>query len=83
VSQLLHGKEDTIYGDSGYTGADRREELLRPGQEHRAGVDVVRTVEPVDVAPAFAADDRIIASVRRDFPLKRAHFGAERQNSPR
>src|SRR5690606_30592296 len=27
VHKLLHGKEDTIYGDSGYTGADKREEL--------------------------------------------------------
>ena len=25
--KLLHGKEDTICGDSGYTGADKREEL--------------------------------------------------------
>lgn len=27
VHKLLHGKEDTIYGDSGYTGAQKREEL--------------------------------------------------------
>lgn len=27
VHKLLHGKEDTIYGDSGYTGADKRDEL--------------------------------------------------------
>ena len=27
VHKLLHGKEDTITGDSGYTGADKREEL--------------------------------------------------------
>ena len=27
VHKLLHGQEDTVYGDSGYTGADRREEL--------------------------------------------------------
>ena len=27
VHTLLHGKEDTICGDSGYTGADKREEL--------------------------------------------------------
>jgi IS5 family transposase len=27
VHKLLHGKEDTICGDSGYTGADKREEL--------------------------------------------------------
>ncbi|WP_429001640.1 transposase [Xanthomonas arboricola] len=24
---LLHGKEDSVFGDSGYTGADKREEL--------------------------------------------------------
>lgn len=29
VHKLLHGKEDTICGDSGYTGVDKREELLR------------------------------------------------------
>ncbi len=23
---LLHGKEDSVFGDSGYTGADKREE---------------------------------------------------------
>lgn len=27
VHKLLHGKEETVYGDSGYTGADKREEL--------------------------------------------------------
>jgi len=27
VHKLLHGKEDTICGDSGYTGADKREQL--------------------------------------------------------
>ena len=27
VHKLLHGKEDTICGDSGYTGAEKREEL--------------------------------------------------------
>jgi IS5 family transposase len=27
MHKLLHGKEDTVYGDSGYTGADKREEL--------------------------------------------------------
>ena len=27
VHKLLHGKEDTICGDSGYTGADKRDEL--------------------------------------------------------
>jgi len=27
VHKLLHGREDTICGDSGYTGADKREEL--------------------------------------------------------
>lgn len=27
VHRLLHGKEDTVCGDSGYTGADKREEL--------------------------------------------------------
>ena len=27
VHKLLHGKEDTVCGDSGYTGADKREEL--------------------------------------------------------
>jgi IS5 family transposase len=27
VHKLLHGEEDTICGDSGYTGADKREEL--------------------------------------------------------
>ena len=27
VHRLLHGREDTICGDSGYTGADKREEL--------------------------------------------------------
>lgn len=27
VHKLLHGREDTISGDSGYTGADKREEL--------------------------------------------------------
>lgn len=27
VHKLLHGKEDTICGDSGYTGADKREDL--------------------------------------------------------
>jgi IS5 family transposase len=27
VHKLLHGEEDTIYGDSGYTGADKRDEL--------------------------------------------------------
>ncbi|SBV52807.1 IS1479 transposase [Xanthomonas bromi] len=26
---LLHGKEDSVFGDSGYTGADKREELQR------------------------------------------------------
>ncbi|KAB7768876.1 IS5 family transposase [Xanthomonas maliensis] len=31
VHKLLHGKEDTICGDSGYTGADRREELKEVG----------------------------------------------------
>lgn len=25
--ELLHGKEDSVFGDSGYTGADRRAEL--------------------------------------------------------
>ncbi len=25
--KLLHGKEDTVFGDSGYTGAEKREEL--------------------------------------------------------
>jgi IS5 family transposase len=29
VHKLLHGREDTICGDSGYTGADKREELQR------------------------------------------------------
>lgn len=29
VHKLLHGKEDTICGDSGYTGADKREELQK------------------------------------------------------
>ena len=28
VHKLLHGQEDTVCGDSGYTGADKREELL-------------------------------------------------------
>ncbi len=27
VHKLLHGKEEAVYGDSGYTGADKREEL--------------------------------------------------------
>ena len=27
VHKLVHGKEETICGDSGYTGADKREEL--------------------------------------------------------
>lgn len=27
VHTLLHGQEDTVYGDSGYTGADKREEM--------------------------------------------------------
>lgn len=27
VHKLLHGREETVYGDSGYTGADKREEL--------------------------------------------------------
>jgi IS5 family transposase len=27
VHKLLHGKEETVFGDSGYTGADKREEL--------------------------------------------------------
>ncbi|WP_147652127.1 IS5 family transposase, partial [Vulcaniibacterium gelatinicum] len=27
VHKLLHGREDTVCGDSGYTGADKREEL--------------------------------------------------------
>lgn len=27
MQHLLHGKEDEIYGDSGYTGADKRDEL--------------------------------------------------------
>ena len=27
VHKLLHGQEETVYGDSGYTGADKREEL--------------------------------------------------------
>nr|WP_167693707.1 transposase [Xanthomonas hortorum] len=27
VHALLHGKEDSVFGDSGYTGADKREEL--------------------------------------------------------
>ena len=29
VHKLLHGREETICGDSGYTGADKREELQR------------------------------------------------------
>jgi IS5 family transposase len=33
VHKLLHGKEDTVCGDSGYTGADKREEL----QDVKAG----------------------------------------------
>jgi len=31
VHKLLHGKEDTVCGDSGYTGADKREELQGVG----------------------------------------------------
>ena len=27
MHKLLHGREETVYGDSGYTGADKREEL--------------------------------------------------------
>ena len=27
VHKLLHGQEDTVCGDSGYTGADKRDEL--------------------------------------------------------
>ena len=27
VDRLLHGEEDTVCGDSGYTGADKREEV--------------------------------------------------------
>ncbi len=27
MHMLLHGKEDSVFGDSGYTGADKREEL--------------------------------------------------------
>ncbi|MES9143938.1 IS5 family transposase, partial [Cutibacterium acnes] len=27
VHKLLHGREDTVCGDSGYTGAEKREEL--------------------------------------------------------
>ncbi|MGV7175893.1 IS5 family transposase [Xanthomonas axonopodis] len=27
MHRLLHGKEDSVFGDSGYTGADKREEL--------------------------------------------------------
>ena len=27
MHKLLHGKEDTVCGDSGYTGAHKREEL--------------------------------------------------------
>jgi transposase, IS5 family len=31
VHTLLHGKEDTVCGDSGYTGADKRDELQAVG----------------------------------------------------
>ena len=31
LHKLLHGKEDTVCGDSGYTGADKREELQGVG----------------------------------------------------
>ena len=31
VHKLLHGREDTICGDSGYTGADKRKELAEVG----------------------------------------------------
>lgn len=34
VHKLLHGKEDTICGDSGYTGADKREELQAVGASY-------------------------------------------------
>ncbi len=30
--KLLHGKEDTVCGDSGYTGLEKREEMKRKTQ---------------------------------------------------
>ena len=47
VHKLLHGKEDTIYGDSGYTGADKRDELKGVGADfliasRRSTIEAIR-----------------------------------------
>lgn len=133
--KLLHGKEDTICGDSGYTGAHKREELQhvkagfliaekpsklramkntrerryaerweqhkasmrakvehpfrggeapvrlrqsalpRAGEEHRAGADTVRVVEPVDGAARFTGGCGIVVPGWREIPPTQAERG--------
>ena len=127
VHKLLHGAEDNVFGDSGYTGAEKRAELgetdavfliaakpstikamkqaraarsaafrategecprqgrapvpgheaavrlhegalSRAGQKRGAGIDAVRFVESVDVAPALAAGSGVNASAGREVP---------------
>ncbi len=47
VYKLLHGREDTVCGDSGYTGAEKREELqdVDAGRSPRESPLVIKGVE--------------------------------------
>ncbi len=58
TGQLLHGEEKRVWGDSGYTGAEKREELKSKDVEwhiaekpsrlrHRPGQNALRKVEKI------------------------------------
>ncbi len=58
VNKLLHGKEDTVFGDSGYTGGEKREELT--------AVDAVFLIaaKPSTIKAMKSKRERLKASVR-------------------
>jgi hypothetical protein len=68
VHELLHGKEQVVYADSGYLGADKRVrrkklewQIAAKRGKIKARDHAVRAVEPVDGATAVVGDDGIVA----------------------
>ena len=81
TAELLHGEEERVYGDAGYTGADKREECEGVKVDWRIAArrSTIQTLEDSPYKQALLHYEYLLASVRakveHPFRVVKRQFG--------
>ncbi len=71
AAELLHGEEKVVYGDAGYQGLEKREEMAGPGVDCRIAMRAGKRRHPPDDGEG---------AVQWWVERAKAHVGAKREH---